>query len=92
MRFAIAERPIFLRHFHQIDEDILAANLQAFVQSVRNGFVEALLHLNCTAAIQSDLQKDAIVRSMNAKIISIKLQIRFVVLCDDLEAVVLRDS
>src|SRR5208282_6031666 len=90
--YAIAERPVFLRHFYQTDEDIFSAQLQAFVQAVRHGFVEALLHFNGTAAAQGDLHKNAIVRSMDAKIIPVKLQPSFGMLSDDLEAVVLGDT
>ena len=67
-------------------------NFRAFVQSVGNGFIEALLHLDGAAAAQRDLHEDAIVRAMNAEIFTVKLQSSFGMLGDDLEAVVLGDT
>lgn len=66
LSFAIAVRPVFLRHFHQVDEDILLSQLQLFVQAACNGFVETLLQLDTAPTIQRDLQKDAVIGSFDA--------------------------
>src|SRR5258708_3751531 len=59
--FAIAERPVFLRHFDQIDDDIFPAQLYGCVQSIGNGFVEELFHFGGASGVESDLDEDAIV-------------------------------
>jgi len=87
LSYAVAERPVFLRHFHKTNEHILQANLQAIVQTVGDSLVEALFHLHRAAAVQRYLQKNAIVRSMDAKIIPIKLQPSPGMLRDNLKAV-----
>src|SRR5580658_6070637 len=71
---AIAERPVLLRHFDQIDKDIFPAQLQGLMHAVRNGLVEALFRFNGAAAVQSDLYKNTVVRSMDTEIIPVKLQ------------------
>jgi hypothetical protein len=58
---------------------------------VRQCFVEALLQLNGTAAIQCDLKKDAIVRPMYAEILSIEWQARLRVFRDYLKSVMFRN-
>jgi hypothetical protein len=61
------------------------------VQSVGNCFVKTLLHLGRSSTVQRDLQKYAIVRPVDAKIIPIKLQAGFGMCSDDLEKVVFWD-
>jgi hypothetical protein len=75
---AVTKGPIFLRDFNKVDEDIFLANLYSFVEMVRQCFVETLLQLSGTAAIQCDLKKDAIVRPMYVEILSIQWQARLV--------------
>ena len=87
--FSVAEGPVFFCHFHQADEDIFPAQLQALVQAVGHGFIEPLLHLHGSTAIQRDLYKDAVVGSMNAKKFPVKLQAGLGMLGDDLEEIVL---
>src|SRR5215471_16161390 len=86
---AVTKGPIFLRDFNKADEDIFLANLHSFVEMVRECFVEALLQLGGTAAIQCDLKKDAIVRPMYAEILSIEWQARLRVFRDYLKSVML---
>src|SRR6267154_1541671 len=57
--FAIAERPVFLGDFYQIDDDIFPAQLHGFVQAVGNGFVVALLHFDGAARVHGEWYKDA---------------------------------
>jgi hypothetical protein len=90
--FAIAERPVFFGDFNKIDDDIFPAQLYRFVQSIGNGFVEALFHFDAASGVESDLDEDAIVGTMNAEIVSIKLQLCLGMFGDDLEAIVLGDS
>jgi hypothetical protein len=88
---AVAKGPIFLRDFNEADEDILLANLYSFVEMVRQCFVEALLQLSGTAAIQCDLKKDAIVRPMYAEILSIESQACLRMFRDYLKSVIFRN-
>jgi hypothetical protein len=61
------------------------------VETVRQCFVEALLQLSGTAAIQCDLKKNAIVRPTYAEIRSIEWQAHLRVFCDYLKSVVFRN-
>src|SRR5215472_18528371 len=88
---AVTKGPIFLRDFNKADEDIFLANLHSFVEMVRECFVEALLQLSGTAAIQCDLKKDAIVRPMYAEILSIEWQAGLRVFRDYLKSVMFRN-
>jgi hypothetical protein len=88
---AVTKGPIFLRDFNKADEDIFLANLYSFVEMVRQCFVEALLQLSGTAAIQCDLKKDAIVRPMYSEILSIEWQARLRVFRDYLKSVMFRN-
>jgi hypothetical protein len=88
---AVTKGPIFLRDFNKADEDIFLANLYSFVEMVRQCFVEALLQLSGTAAIQCDLKKDAIVRPMYSEILSIEWQARLCVFRDYLKSVMFRN-
>jgi hypothetical protein len=88
---AVTKGPIFLRDFNKVDEDIFLANLYSFVEMVRQCFVEALLQLSGTAAIQCDLKKDAIVRPMYAEILSIEWKARLRVFRDYLKSVMFRN-
>jgi len=88
---AVTKGPIFLRDFNKVDKDIFLANLYSFVEMVRQCFVEALLQLSGTAAIQCDLKKDAIVRPMYAEILSIEWQARLRVFRDYLKSVMFRN-
>src|ERR1700688_1265184 len=90
--FAVAERPVFFWHFHQGDEDIFAAEFQACMQSVGDGFVEALLHFDGAAGAKRDLHEDAVVGAMNAEIIPVEEQLSLGVFGDDLEAVIFGDG
>jgi hypothetical protein len=91
LSLAITKGPIFLRDFNKADEDIFLANLYSFVEMVRQCFVEALLQLSGTAAIQCDLKKDAIVRPMYSEIVSIEWQARLRVFRDYLKSVMFRN-
>src|SRR5690349_3459580 len=82
---AVPKGPVFLRDFDQVDEDIFLANLHPFVEMIRKCFVEALLQLGGTAAIQCYLKDDAIVRPMDAEILPIEWQVRLRVFRDDLK-------
>jgi hypothetical protein len=84
---AVTKGPIFLRDFNKVDEDVFLANLYSSVEMVRECFVEALLQLGGTAAIQCDLKKDAIVPLMYAEILSIEWKARLRVFRDYLKSV-----
>src|ERR1700733_12414352 len=58
------------------------------MQPVGHGFLEVLLHLHGSSAIQRDLHKDAVVGSINAKKLPVKLQAGLGMLGDDLEEIV----
>jgi hypothetical protein len=87
---AVPKGPIVLRDFNKADEDIFPANLYFFVEMIGECFVEALLQLSGTAAIQCDLEEDAVVRPMYAEILSIEWQARLRVFRDYLKAVAFR--
>lgn len=91
LRLAVTKGPILLRDFNEVDEHIFHANLDSFVETVRQRFVEALLQLSGTAAIQCDLKADAIVRPVDAEILSIERQTRLRVFRDDLKSVMFRN-
>src|ERR1035441_645706 len=61
------------------------------MQSIGDGFVETLLHFDSASGIQCDLQKDAVVRTMDAEVFAVELQTGFRMFSDDLEAVILWD-
>src|SRR6266853_4643819 len=89
--FSIAKGPVFLLHLDQADKYVFPAQLQTFMQTIRNGFVEALLRLQSSSGVKCDLQENAIIRPMNAKIIVVKLQIVFGMFSNDLEPIILRN-
>jgi hypothetical protein len=91
LSLAVTEGPILLRDFDQVDEDIFPAKLDAFMETVRECFVEALLQLGGTAAVQGDLKHDNIVRPLYAEILAIDWQARLGVFRDDLKAVMFRN-
>jgi hypothetical protein len=61
------------------------------MQAVRKSFIEALFQLSIATTIQCDLEKDAMVRSMDAEIISSEDQLILRVLREDLKPIVRRD-
>jgi hypothetical protein len=87
LRFAIPEGPILFDHFNQADKDVFLSHLEARVQAVGYGLVEALFHLDRSSAIQRDLHKNAIIRSMHTEKFAIELQADLWMLGDDLEEV-----
>ena len=91
MRYSIAERPVFLRHLDEIDQDVFFAQFERCVQAVGHCFVKALLHLDRSTTVERDLHKYALVGPVDAKIIPIKLQAGFGVGSDDPEQVVFWD-
>jgi hypothetical protein len=88
---AVTERPIFLWDFDKVHEDVFLANPHSFVETVRECFVEALFQFGGTAAIQCDLKDDAVVRPMDAEILSIEWQARLCVFRDYLKSVIFRN-
>src|SRR5258708_9618165 len=57
----VAIRPVLFWHFNQIYTNILSSKLYTLVQTVCEGPVEALFQLNRAAAVQCDLQENAVV-------------------------------
>src|SRR5271165_6844744 len=64
LRFPIAERPVLFRHIDQIDEHILAPQLELAVQAIRQRLVEPLLHFQAASAVQRNLEEDAVVAAL----------------------------
>src|SRR4051794_25742136 len=89
--FTVAERPVFLPHLDEVDEDILPAKVEPAVQPVGNRLVEGPLLIDGAAIAQGDLDDHAIGGALNPGVIGIDDEIRRRVLRDDLEAVIFRD-
>ena len=65
---AVAERPILLWHFDQIDQHVFRADLHRFHQKINNALVECLLHLHGSAAVQRDLNDNQAIRVFDVEI------------------------
>jgi hypothetical protein len=46
LRFAVAVGPVLLLYFYEIDEDVLAPQAEAIMQSIRDGLVEGTLKID----------------------------------------------
>jgi hypothetical protein len=90
--FAVAERPILLADFDQIDQDVFSAQLQFLMESIRYRFVKALLGLESAASVEGDLQKDTVVRPLDVQVSVVELQTRPVMFGDHLKPIVLGDA
>jgi hypothetical protein len=71
---AVSERPVFLLYFNQTDKDIFAREIQRLVKSVGHGLVEGLFGFRSSPCVEGDLNKNAFVGPVNAKILSVKVQ------------------
>jgi hypothetical protein len=47
LRFAVAERPIFLFHLDEIDKYVFASKLESVMQLIGDRLVKGTLFLNC---------------------------------------------
>jgi hypothetical protein len=91
LRDAVAEGPVFLGYFDEVDDDVFAAQFEPFVQSVGDGFVEGFLELDGAAGVERDLDDDAVGRARDVEISRVGDEVLRGVLGDDLKAVVLGD-
>src|SRR5262245_65569288 len=88
--FAVAEGPILLLDLDQVDEDILAAYIEALVQPISDRLVEGALLVERSSLVERQLDEDAVLGPSNAEVIRVGDEPVFRMLGDDLEAVVLR--
>src|SRR5262245_43977410 len=88
--FAVAEGPILLLDLDQVDEDILAAYIEALVQPIGDRLVEGTLLVERSPLVERQLDEDAVLGPSNAEVIRVGDEPVFRMLGDDLEAVVLR--
>jgi len=87
----VTKRPILFWDFDETDEDIFPPNLDGFVQSVRDSLIEAFLELKAVSTPECDLNKDAVIGSVDPKIVAVKWHLLHRMLREDLEPIVLRD-
>jgi hypothetical protein len=92
LSLTVAKRPILLLHLNQANEYIFFAKLHSLVQTVGQCPIELLLKFSGSTGVQRDLKKDAVVRTVNAEIFSVKKLARLRVLSDDLKSVMFRRS
>src|SRR6266852_4291208 len=90
LRNAVAEGPVLLLHFHQVDEHVLDSNIELGIQALGDAFVEGLLALHTAALGERDLNDDDPVAPPNAEIAGVVDERALIVLGDDLKAVVPR--
>src|SRR4051794_9005952 len=87
---ADAKGTILLATLDSRDAHVLAAQAQPRVQAGGNGRVEAFLLLHRTARVQRQLDEDAILGPLDAKVVLVGDVALWGVLLNDLEAVILR--
>ncbi|MCU1321286.1 MAG: hypothetical protein JWM43_935 [Acidobacteriaceae bacterium] len=87
----VTKRPILFWDFDETHEDIFSPNLDGFVQSVRDSLIEAFLELKAVSTPECDLNKDAVIGSVDPKIVAVKRHLLHRMLREDLEPIVLRD-
>src|ERR1700722_992179 len=68
LRDAVTERPVFLLHFHQPDEDILTPHFQFGGKSIGDRLVQRLLLIDRTALVEEDLDVDEVAGAVDAEI------------------------
>src|SRR5712671_898665 len=85
---AIAEGPVLLGHFDQVDEHVLAAQADPFVETIHHGLVERLLLLYGAARAEGELDEHAVLRALDPKIVFIGDVVFGRVLGDDLETII----
>jgi hypothetical protein len=69
LRFAVAERLVLFRDFHQIDQDIFFAQACFLIEQVGDPAIKHFLHFRGAACVQRDLDDDEIVRAGNVQIL-----------------------
>src|SRR3984885_14338478 len=85
---AVAERPVFLFHLDEGDENIFQPDLQRSGQPFGDRLVERLLLRHRASLVEEYLHHDQIVGAVDAEIVRIENKILDGVLTDDLEMVV----
>src|SRR5262245_6429918 len=88
--FAVAEGPILLLDLDEVDEHVLAAHIEALVQSIGDGLVEGALLLERSSLVERQLDEDAVLGPPDTKVVLVGDEPVLRMLSDDLEAVVLR--
>src|ERR1700735_48042 len=89
---AVAERPVFLPHFGQVDEHILAPKLDALVKSVGDGSIEGLFRFDGSPVAERHLNEYAIRGSLNSEISAVEDEAIGGMLRNNLEPIIFRDA
>src|SRR5262245_54356827 len=87
--FAVAEGPILLLDLDEVDEHILAAHIEALVQTIGDRLVESALLVERSPLVERQLDEDALLRPWDTEVIRVGDEPLFRMLGDDLKAVVL---
>src|SRR5947199_909026 len=91
LRFAVAERPVFLEHLHQVDHDVFFADARLLVEEFGHARIEGPLHLDRAASVQRDLNDDDVVGALDVEVRGVVDEMSRVMLGDDLKAIKRRD-
>src|SRR6266702_3406387 len=91
LRDPVAERPVFLQNFDEIDEHVLAPHARMLGEVVGDALVERFFLLLRPAVGHGELDQNEIVAARDAEIVAVIDEVALVVLGDDHEDVVLRD-
>src|SRR5713101_1565334 len=86
----VAEGPVLLGNFDEIDEDVLPADARFPRQPVGDGAVESALLLERPAQVQCDLNEDDVLSPLDPEVAAIGDEGLARVFLDDLKAIVRR--
>ena len=87
LSYAIAERPVLLCHFNQVDKYILRADAGSGRKGLRDCSIEAALHFNGATLVQRDLDQHNVIGARNAEVRWVVDQGVGFVLTHDLKAI-----
>src|SRR6187402_51473 len=88
LRLAVAEGPVFLLHFDEVDDDVFATLAQALVETVSYSFIKGTFHIDGTPFVHRDLNDQRVRGALDPQVGRVYDQSTGGVLCDDLETVV----
>src|SRR5262249_52935083 len=89
LRHAVAERPVLLQHFDQVDEHVLRSDARLRPEEIRDARIERLLLRQRSRVVGGDLDDDDVVAAREAEIMGVVIEAVGIMLGDDHEAVAL---
>src|SRR5271170_166079 len=92
LRFAVTEGPVFLRYLDEVDQYVLAADLQPPVQSVGDRPVKRPLDVHGASGVECHLDEDTVFGPRDPQVPGVEYEVLTCVLGDYLEPVVRGDS